>query len=84
MKRLFWLLVLVLTLALQVAALGSSVDFTNSAGTLSGSSARLSLSGSSLSDSGAARQTKIDPDFNPELNQIVDLQAVTGFEMTTD
>jgi len=29
-------------------------------------------------------QTKTDPDFNPEFNQIVDLRAVTGFDMTTD
>ena len=29
-------------------------------------------------------QTKTDPDFNPEFNQIVDLRAVTGFEMTSD
>ena len=29
-------------------------------------------------------QTKSDPDFNPEFNQIVDLRAVTGFDMTTD
>lgn len=29
-------------------------------------------------------QTKIDPDFNPDFNQIVDLRAVTGFDMTTD
>ena len=29
-------------------------------------------------------QTKIDPDFNPEFNQIVDLRAVTGFDMTSD
>jgi hypothetical protein len=28
-------------------------------------------------------QTKIDPDFNPEFNQIVDLRAVTGFDMTS-
>ena len=46
MKRMFWLLVL--TLALPVAALGSSVDFTNGAGTLSGTTAGLSLSGSTL------------------------------------
>jgi hypothetical protein len=46
MKRMFWLLAL--TLALPVAALGSSVDFTNSGGTLSGSTAGLSLSGSEL------------------------------------
>ena len=29
-------------------------------------------------------QTKTDPDFNPEFNQIVDLRAVTGFDMTSD
>jgi hypothetical protein len=28
-------------------------------------------------------QTKTDPDFNPEFNQIVDLRAVTGFDMTS-
>jgi hypothetical protein len=29
-------------------------------------------------------QTKTDPEFNPEFNQIVDLRAVTGFDMTSD
>jgi hypothetical protein len=29
-------------------------------------------------------QTKTDPDFNPEFNQIVDLRAVTGFDMTIE
>jgi hypothetical protein len=29
-------------------------------------------------------QTKTDPDFNPEFNQIVDLRSVTGFDMTSD
>jgi hypothetical protein len=29
-------------------------------------------------------QTKTDPGFNPEFNQIVDLRAVTGFAMTSD
>jgi hypothetical protein len=29
-------------------------------------------------------QTKTDPDFNPGFNQIVDLRAVTGFDMTSD
>ena len=29
-------------------------------------------------------QIKTDPDFNPEFNQIVDLRAVTGFDMTSD
>jgi hypothetical protein len=29
-------------------------------------------------------QTKTDPDFNPEFNQIVDLRPVTGFDMTSD
>jgi len=29
-------------------------------------------------------QTKTDPDFNPEFNQIVDLRATTGFDMTSD
>jgi len=28
-------------------------------------------------------QTKTDPEFNPEFNQIVDLRAVTGFDLTT-
>ena len=28
-------------------------------------------------------QTKTDPDFNPEFNQIVDLRSVTGFDMTS-
>src|SRR5215469_13229727 len=47
MKRMFWLLLL--TLALPMAALGSnSVDFTNSSGTLTGNSAGLSLGGSTL------------------------------------
>jgi len=41
-----WLLLL--ALALPVAGFASSVDFTNSAGTLSGSNAGLSLSGSTL------------------------------------
>ena len=27
-------------------------------------------------------QTKTDPEFNPEFNQLVDLRAVTGFDMT--
>ena len=45
MKRMFWL---VLTLALPVAALGNSVDFTDSGGTLSGTNAGLSLSSSTL------------------------------------
>lgn len=29
-------------------------------------------------------QTKTDAGFNPEFNQIVDLRAVTGFDMTSD
>jgi|HubBroStandDraft_4_1064222.scaffolds.fasta_scaffold71008_2 hypothetical protein len=29
-------------------------------------------------------QTKTDPDFNPEFNQIVDLRAVANFDMTSD
>src|SRR5215472_3186302 len=28
-------------------------------------------------------QTKTDPDFNPEFNQIVDLSGVTSFDMTS-
>lgn len=28
-------------------------------------------------------QTKTDPDFNPEFNQIVDLRTVTGFDMSS-
>jgi len=47
MKRILWMALL--TLALPMAAFaGSSVDFTNSGGTLSGSSAGLTLSGSEL------------------------------------
>src|SRR5215469_11479152 len=47
MKRVLWLVLL--TLALPMAAFANnSVDFTNSSGTLSGSSAGLSLSGSTL------------------------------------
>jgi len=47
MKRMLWFAVL--SLALPMAAFAdSSVDFTNSGGTLSGSSAGLSLSGSTL------------------------------------
>ena len=47
MKRM--LLMALLALALPMTAFaGSSVDFTNSGGTLSGSSAGLSLSGSEL------------------------------------
>jgi hypothetical protein len=29
-------------------------------------------------------QTRTDPDFNPEYDQIVDLRAVTGFDMSTE
>jgi hypothetical protein len=29
-------------------------------------------------------QTKIDPGFDPEFNQLVDLRAVTSFEMTSE
>jgi hypothetical protein len=47
MKRRFWLLLMALALPTLVFA-SSSVDFTNSAGTLSGSSSGLSLSGSTL------------------------------------
>jgi hypothetical protein len=46
MKRI--LLMVLLALALPMAAFASSVDFTNSGGTLSGSSDGLSLSGSAL------------------------------------
>jgi len=28
-------------------------------------------------------QTKTDPEFNPDFNQLVDLRAVTGFDMTS-
>ena len=45
MKIVLWLL---LCLALPVAASANSVDFTNSGGTLSGSTAGLSLSGSTF------------------------------------
>ena len=47
MKRVFWLLLMALALPTAVFA-SSSVDFTNSVGTLTGSSAGLSLSGSTL------------------------------------
>jgi PEP-CTERM motif len=46
MKRI--VLMALLALALPLAAFGSSVDFTNSGGTLSGSSAGMSLTGSAL------------------------------------
>jgi hypothetical protein len=46
MKQIVWLLLL--TLALPVAGFANSVDFTNSGGTLSGSSSGLSLGGSKL------------------------------------
>src|SRR5215472_10850147 len=29
-------------------------------------------------------QTKTDPNFNPEFNQLVDLRAVTSFDMTSE
>ncbi len=48
MKRLFWVVLLV-TLALPMAAFAtSSVDFTNDGGTLSGTSAGLTLTGSTV------------------------------------
>ena len=47
MKRILWMVLLALALPMAAFA-GSSVDFTNSGGTLSGSSAGLSLSGSEL------------------------------------
>jgi len=46
MKRMFWLLLI--TLVLPMAAFANSIGFTNSTGTLSGSSAGLSLSSSNL------------------------------------
>jgi len=46
MKRIVWMVVL--ALALPVAAFANSVDFTNSGGTLAGSNAGLSLTGSTL------------------------------------
>jgi hypothetical protein len=46
MKRMFWLLLI--TLALPMTAVANSVGFTNSTGTLSGSSAGLNLTGSTL------------------------------------
>ena len=46
MKRILWLLLL--SLVLPTAVLASSVDFTNSQGTLTGTNAGLSLSGSEL------------------------------------
>ena len=47
MKRMLWMVLLALALPM-VAFADNSVDFTNSGGTLSGSSAGLSLSGSEL------------------------------------
>jgi hypothetical protein len=47
MKRMLWMVLLALALPISAFA-GSSVDFTNSGGTLSGSSAGLSLTGSEL------------------------------------
>ena len=47
MKRILWMALLCLALPMAAFA-GSSVDFTNSGGTLSGSSAGLTLSGSEL------------------------------------
>jgi len=47
MKRMLWMAVLALALPMSAFA-GSSVDFTNSGGTLSGSSAGLTLTGSTL------------------------------------
>jgi len=46
MRKIVWLLLL--TLALPVAAFATSVDFTNSGGTLSGGNSGLSLTGSTL------------------------------------
>src|SRR5579864_1511011 len=46
MKRIIWMVVL--ALALPLAAVADSVDFTNSGGTLAGSSAGLGLTGSML------------------------------------
>ena len=47
MKRILWLALLALALPMAAFA-NDSVDFTNSSGTLSGSSAGLTLSGSEL------------------------------------
>ena len=47
MKRMFWMILLALALPMAAFA-SSSVDFTNSGGTLAGSSAGLTLSGSTL------------------------------------
>ena len=47
MKRMFWMVLLALALPMSAFA-GSSVDFTNSGGTLTGTSAGLSMSGSEL------------------------------------
>ena len=47
MKRMLWMVLICLALPMAAFA-SSSVDFTNSGGTLSGSSAGLSLSGSEL------------------------------------
>lgn len=46
MRKIVWLLLL--TLALPVAGFATSIDFTNSSGTLSGSNSGLSLTGSTL------------------------------------
>ena len=48
MKRIMWTVLLALALPMAAFANSSGVDFTNSGGTLSGSSAGLSLSGSTL------------------------------------
>jgi fibronectin-binding autotransporter adhesin len=48
MKRILWMVLLTLALPMAAFATTGSVDFTNDGGTLSGSSAGLSLSGSEL------------------------------------
>jgi hypothetical protein len=50
MKRIFLMAVLALALALPVAAFAGNVDFTNTGGTLAGTTAGLTLTGSTLTD----------------------------------
>jgi PEP-CTERM motif len=62
MKRIMWA-VLVVAMALPLAAYGSSVDFTNSGGTLSGDNSGLSLTGSTLSVIAGLTPTKLTGDL---------------------
>jgi hypothetical protein len=50
MKRILWMVLLVLALPLAAFATSGQVDFTNSGGTLTGSSSGLSLTGSVLTE----------------------------------